>query len=166
MDKRKIIIIALSWLLVLISMVMIFYFSKEDGQKSTSTSDKIVDAVIETLPNKDHITSQQRTQISFSVRKLAHFGIYMLLGFTLINAVVNSSAIKTYFRVLISLGVSVLYAIYDEFLIQANTSGRAPQWTDVAIDTSGAIIGIFLFIFTIFVYSRIQVKLNQKKGIS
>lgn len=166
MDKRKLIVVSLSWLLVIVSMVMISYFSMEDGEKSSNTSDKIVDAVIETLPNKDQITSQQRTKISFSVRKLAHFGIYMLLGFTLINAVKNSFPIKSYFQILISLGTSVLYAIFDEFFVQAKSSGRAPQWTDVAIDTSGAIIGIFLFITILFVYDQIQLKNNQKKGIS
>ena len=117
MNKQKIIVMALSWIIVIITMIMISNFSMQDGERSAETSDKIVDTIVEMMPNKDQITVQQKNNIRFSVRKLAHFGIYMLLGFTLINAFRNSFPIKTVFISLISAASSFLFATCDEFLI-------------------------------------------------
>ena len=165
MNKQKIIIISFSWLIVLVTMFMIFNFSRQDGETSKETSDKVVDIIVELSPNKAQITDQQKDVIRFSVRKLAHFGIYMLLGFTLINAFIYSFKIKSVFNALSSVSFAFLFAVIDEFLIQGNTSGRAPQWTDVLIDTLGSIIGVSFFILIIFIYNKLLIKNKTKNGI-
>ena len=91
------------------------------------------------------------------VRKLAHFGVYMLLGFTLINLfylIYSFINYKLFFAFPLLIGV--LYSIFDEHVIQRITSGRAPSWLDVLIDSVGLIIGICLYILLIIVTNRIK----------
>ena len=165
MNKRKAIIIILSWLFVLITMIIISSFSMQNGEASKETSDGIVEVIVEQLPNKDQITIEQKDNIRFSVRKLAHFSIYTVLGFSLFNAIKNSFKIKAIFCALSSVVSSSLFAIIDEFLIQGHSDGRSPQWTDVLIDSFGAIIGVLLFVCIILIYNKVKDKNKTKNGI-
>ena len=87
MKSRKLVII-LSWLCVMATMTMIFLFSSQNAEKSTETSTGFVEDVLQTVLPKDEVTPElvQRTQMVIPFRKIAHFGIFMLLGFSLINA--------------------------------------------------------------------------------
>ena len=81
--NKKVLSIVLSWILVAVVILIIVNFSLESGEKSTNTSEEVVDSIINSSTN---ITSEQRETISMLIRKVAHFGIYMLLGFCLFNA--------------------------------------------------------------------------------
>lgn len=158
-NKIKIIF---SWLLVLIVAVLIFNFSAENAETSSQTSEGVVVEILGTVMDKEDITPEIVTKFHFPIRKIAHFGIYMLLGFCLLNATKHSFKIKTLFNLIISFVIAVIYATLDE-LHQNFSAGRGPKATDVLIDASGALIGILLFWLAIFLIDKITLKAESRK---
>lgn len=137
----------LSLLPVLAVMVMIFCFSAETGEKSGRTSDKIVRVAIElTQPDYERLPRQEQarihTRVSFSVRKLAHFTEFAMLGFALmLHVTVIGTRTRVRLPALWALGGGVLYAVSDE-LHQGLVSGRSPAALDVGIDSLGVLCGL------------------------
>ncbi|MBD5390447.1 VanZ family protein [bacterium] len=135
------IIIAIAW------MGVIFYFSHQNGNTSSSMSNRVTQTVVRIfIPNFSDLTKQEQTNIlkdtSFIIRKLAHYSEYAILGLFLFSAVyVFTKNQKIVFLISGSLGV--LYAISDEFH-QSFISGRAPMVKDVLIDSIGLLTALFL----------------------
>lgn len=150
----------LSFVLVLLTMSIILTFSLQTGEKSSNTSTGVIEEVLNSVIGEENVTDEMVSSFQIPVRKMAHFGIYMLLGFTLINLfnqIVLTFDLSKYLMY-VSFFVGILYAIFDEFVIQGVTTGRAPSWIDVLIDTSGVAIGIILFIPIL----TLTKKLNKK----
>ncbi len=85
--------------------------------------------------------------ISFFIRKTAHFLEYFILS-ALVSGTVLSATDKQIFLSLAPI-YSLIIAITDEFVMQAVTEGRSPEWRDVSIDTIGALLAaavILLFL--------------------
>lgn len=150
--KNKIIVVA-SWVLVLFVMVMIFNFSSETGAVSTQTSADVVVEVVDVFMEKEEITTEVVQKFQFPIRKLAHFGIYMLLGFCVMNAIEKTFKFKIYLSVFLSFVFSFMYACSDEFH-QSYTENRGPSFIDVLIDSGGALVGIFTFILIIWLINK------------
>ncbi|MBQ7225821.1 MAG: VanZ family protein [Clostridia bacterium] len=159
--KSKVIIISVSWLLVLLTMVIIFNFSSENAIKSTETSGGVVVQVLDVVMDKEDITPPVVQKYQFPVRKVAHFTIYMLLGFCMISAFDKSFKLKIWLNGILSLVASSLYAVSDE-IHQNFSAGRGPQVTDVLIDAAGALAGILLYFAFLFVYKRLKNKIRKK----
>ena len=157
--NKKVLSIVLSWLMVAIVMFIIVNFSLESSEKSTATSEQIVNSVIS---GADTITNSQREMISLVTRKLAHFGIYMLLGFCLFNAFSFTLSKKFVYLELFSCLFAFLFSLFDEFVIQNIAFDRAPQITDVLIDFAGIIVGTAVYL-ALFIIVR---KFNKKTEIS
>ncbi|OUL07904.1 hypothetical protein B0533_11730 [Sedimentibacter sp. SX930] len=91
----------------------------------------------------------QNTSFAYAgrlMRKSAHFIAYLILGFLVSHAMKNEvSPASPWKRRGISLLLCVGYAISDEFH-QQFVPGRGPLLKDVLIDTSGAALGILLYI--------------------
>ncbi len=155
--NKKIVIIVVSWFLVLLTMIIVASFSLQNGEKSSETSNSVVEVII---PNYNELTPNQQETASFSIRKIAHFSIYFLLGFVVINAFTYTFNLSKYYMLFLSLFASFLYASFDEFVFQGMTEGRAPQITDVLIDTLGALFGITLYIVIKALYEIIK---NRRK---
>lgn len=161
MNKK--IIIVLSWLLVLFTMIIIFNFSSESATESTETSKDVVVQVLEIFMEKEEITPPVIKKFQLPIRKIAHFGIYMLLGFCMINAFEKSFAIKLWQNSVLATIASSIYAFTDE-LHQNFTDGRGPRIVDVLIDSAGALIGIIIFVSLLILYQKvILVKIENKK---
>ena len=140
-------------------MVCIFLFSSENSDESSNTSSIFVNVVTNAFyKDFNKMPSYQQTeihgQIAHIIRKMAHFSIYMALGFFL-----SLSAGK---RKLLSLKSAVvvvicfLYACSDE-LHQYFVPGRACMFTDVLIDTCGGITGLLI--------SAIIIKIITKNAV-
>ena len=157
---KKVVVIVLSWLLVLATMLIIYNFSSETSTKSSKTSSQVVVQVLDVVMEKEDITPPVVKKFQIPFRKLAHFGIFMLLGFCMYSAYEKSFKIKLWINAVLSLVSCVLYAISDEFH-QKFTDGRANSIKDVLIDSSGSCIGILLFIGLNFVYIKY---LNKKRS--
>ena len=160
--KNKISII-ISWLMVLLTMLIIFNFSGQNSTQSTSVSEGVVVDILSIFIEKEEITPLLVDKFNFPIRKLAHFGIYMLLGFCFVNALNMTFKLKIWIHTLIAAGGCLIYAIVDE-THQGFSDGRSPQILDVIIDTSGAILGIALLLLVIYFSKKLQIKqvgLNQ-----
>lgn len=131
------------YLTLLISwMAIIFMFSNQNGVKSQSLSDKVINQVID-ISNKN-ISSKSRKKIisnvSFLVRKIAHFTEYLILGI-LAYLVFDAYGIKKI--ILFSILLVFIYACSDE-IHQLFSDGRSAKILDVLIDSFGGSIGIYL----------------------
>ncbi|NLT08689.1 MAG: VanZ family protein [Ruminococcus sp.] len=133
-------------LLALVCMITIFSFSGENSEKSSETSGKVTETVVElTVKDYKEKTPQEQESIkdkfTFYVRKCAHFTLYMCLGFCVSMCVGKrriwsvSSAAALFF--------CFLYAVSDE-IHQSFIPGRSCEFRDVVIDTSGALTGTLI----------------------
>ena len=109
---------------------------------------------------KDEITPEVVKKYQFPFRKAAHFGIYMLLGFSLANAFLSTVKGKKYISYICALACGILYAILDEWH-QNFSDGRGPSARDVLIDSSGALVGILIFVLFMYIFNRIKSKKQE-----
>ncbi len=146
-------IITVSWLTVLATMVIIFCFSQENMEKSAQTSSSVTEEILEIVLPKEEVTPQKVAEFHPTMRTIAHFGIFMLLGFCLANAFRATLKIKPIFNYILAIIASILYAIIDE--IHQKFTGRAPEVKDVLIDSLGAMIGAMLFVAIFYLLKRL-----------
>ncbi|MBQ9807510.1 MAG: VanZ family protein [Ruminococcus sp.] len=152
-------------LLALICMITIFSFSREDSEQSSETSGKVTEAVIE-VTVKDYSKKPPkekesiRDKFTFAIRKCAHFSLYLCLG-TLVSLTAGR-------RKVLSIGSAgtmifcFLYAVSDE-IHQHFVPGRSCEFRDVMIDTSGALTGMLLSFFMMYIFAKVYSKIVRKR---
>lgn len=160
-DFKKKIILVLSWVCVLISMSVIFNLSGENGEVSSSTSQSVVENILGIFMDKEDITPDVVIKYQIPIRKTAHFGIYMVLGFSLACAYRMTFKNKKILPYVISLPTASVYAVSDE-LHQKFTYGRVPSLNDVFIDSCGAFTGILVYFIFISLFLYFQNKENVR----
>ena len=156
--KQKIIMISLSWLAVLATIIMILNFSFENAEESSDTSEGVIKDILEVVMPEEEITPTVIRKFQIPIRKIAHFGIYMLLGFCLANAFKYTVSLKQVYIYAIAFSSLFLFSIIDEMIIQALSDGRAPQFTDCLIDSSGGLLGILIYILIYHLTNKITKK--------
>ncbi|MER2120653.1 MAG: VanZ family protein [Solibacillus sp.] len=130
----------MAWLIVVLWMLLIFYFSHQPVFESRELSTMITKRLIEIGENVTPIENVKLDQIHHFVRKNAHFNIYFFLGiFTMLA--LKISGVKGNRSVVIVLIICIIYAVTDEFH-QLFVLGRGAQLKDVIIDLVGATTGI------------------------
>lgn len=122
----------ISWLLFILWLGVIFFFSSQSGSASSNLSNSI----LMLLPFKIS---------SFAIRKFAHFTEYFILGLLGMNAINKSGAFHNKNIILLSLFI-LLYALSDE-IHQYFVGGRAMRVLDVFIDYTGALVSQVAFKF-------------------
>lgn len=161
-----------SFLLKLLSLVptilllfLIFGFSAQDGESSGSLSFEIslflVKLASPFLPAamSEEVLLERAELIHYFVRKAAHMTEYFLLTLSLQLPLTAwfSDKISPKFRIVIGFAATVLFAALDEYH-QTFVPGRSGNFTDVCIDSTGALIAsLFLLLF----YSIHQKKLAR-----
>ena len=141
--------------LLLETFFVIFGFSNQNAEQSSSLSTKVAKFVLKQVYGSEEKIEQpvlERTQKV--IRKLAHFSIYTLVGFLLMSFV-STYNLDEKKRCLISLGIGIIYATSDE-IHQAFVPGRGPQITDVMIDTMGVLLGLLIVLTIIELYKKIK----------
>lgn len=98
-------------------------------------------AVIFVLSNQPDSDPGGR-KLSFGVYKLAHLVVFTVLGFLAAGGVRHLKTPRASWWAWV---LVVLYAIGDE-IHQAFVPGRTPLVTDVAIDSVGGLLGIFVYL--------------------
>ncbi|MDE5868196.1 MAG: VanZ family protein [Anaeroplasmataceae bacterium] len=152
--KSILILISLFW------MGVIFYFSSQNGTTSSGMSNRITQFIVRIfIPHFSDLKDQEQTRIltniSYIVRKLAHYSEYAILGLFLFLAV-SSFTKKQNYVFLISGFIGILYAITDEFH-QSFVSDRTPMVKDVVIDSIG-LITMIVFLGIIWNIKRMKKK--------
>ncbi len=133
------------WVITLIWVCGIFYFSAQPAAKSADVSSKVAKKIARSI-SRDEVSESEieavARKIHRAVRKTAHFVSYLVLG-VLSFLLCKSYGLSGVRRCLIALGSSALYAASDE-LHQFFVLGRSCQITDVLLDSFGAFVGILL----------------------
>lgn len=132
-------------ILIIIWMITIFIFSGQQGTESGDTSRKFTVAIVKIITGKSlELNDPFIEGIQLFIRKIAHFTIYAIGGFLIMNYAYTTD--KTYRqKILYSIGFGGSYAITDE-LHQFFVSGRSGNIFDVGIDVLGVITGIFIYL--------------------
>ena len=144
-------IMAVGW------MFIIFGFSNQKGDDSAGLSEKVSYRIIKTssdLRNEQVSESElwkRAKKIEYPVRKLAHMSEYAIMAMLWFFAII-SYGIKRKAAYIAPVLIVFLYACTDE-IHQLFIDDRSGKFTDVLIDTSGALL-MMLVIFAVKVVIR------------
>jgi len=131
---------------VIIWMLLVFMFSSENGSKSQETSKTVTKTIVKILTYNQDLTEEQQNilinKLDYIVRKIAHFSIYAIGGVLIYNYI-NLYNIKVNKKIIISILIGGIYALFDEFH-QYFISDRSAQILDVCIDIFGVLTGVAL----------------------
>ncbi|MTI46830.1 MAG: VanZ family protein [Firmicutes bacterium] len=152
MKSRNKFVIIISWLAVFLWMLLIFNMSSKVAEESNKLSKGITEIVIEKVDSINPDNKFDVDSLNHIIRKNAHFFSYLVLGILVINAL-RRSEVSSYKSIILSLAICIIYAISDEFH-QAFVPGRGPQIKDVFIDSSGATIGVSVYL----IINRLMIK--------
>ncbi|MEE1238895.1 MAG: VanZ family protein [Acutalibacteraceae bacterium] len=127
-------------------MMLIFSFSSQNADASSQTSGSVIETVADIFyPEFSDLSEEKQIEIisalQFIVRKAAHFTLYAILGVLSFLSVVSYRNLKYSYRLLISSGICLLYAMSDEFH-QLFVAGRSGEIRDVFIDFCGSLLAI------------------------
>lgn len=132
-------------ILIMIWMITIFIFSSQKGTESGDTSRKFTIIIIQIITGKTlELNSPFVEGVQLFIRKFAHFTIYAIGGFLIMNySDSTNKAMKQ--KMLYSIGFGGTYAITDE-IHQFFVPGRSGNIIDVGIDTLGVITGVLIYV--------------------
>ena len=135
---------------VLLTMVMIYWFSAQNGTASGHLSGNLTRGLLGLFLDLEAMEPAELERLLYVagtvIRKLGHFTEFAALGFFLqlhIRQVGKRILLRG--EVLWAWGAGILYAISDE-LHQGFVGGRHPAVTDVLIDSCGVLAGIGLLL--------------------
>ncbi len=126
---------------VLLWMVLIFFLSHQDGNRSSETSEWVLHLFMALGLTESRIESWN---LGFWVRKTAHFTEYLIL--TLILFKWLSGKMKGKSALFISWITAVLYACTDE-LHQSFIPFRTATPFDVGVDALGGMLAVAIIFF-------------------
>ena len=154
--NKNILVRVIFLILMIINCTVIFIFSSQNGEKSSSVSGSFVKQIIEILPGTEKISENQKMELAENlqvvVRKGAHFSIYTLLGFFTMGFM-NTFNISQKRKIIFALAFGILYATTDE-IHQLFSSGRTAKIMDVGIDALGVVFGILIILLIIYLIRR------------
>ena len=151
-NQRKLLML----LAVVFWMAIIFKLSAQPGEQSNLLSTKVTTIIVNLAklfrPDVNVLT------LNHFIRKCAHFLAYLVLGIIVLFAMRRIGLMGKQ-GIGFTLLLCISYAITDE-LHQAFVPGRTPKLLDVLIDSSGASLGISIYV--LFVENRWkEVKLKR-----
>ncbi len=150
--------------LIITNCAIIFNFSSQKSEKSTQTSGRVIEKIVETNKKTRNLSNvekqKKKEELIVPVRKTAHFTVYCILGI-LLYLFMKTFRIKEKNKIVTSILLAFAYACTDE-IHQLFVQGRSGEITDVVIDTSGAVLGITLIYITSKILKKISQKTNKK----
>lgn len=154
--------IAIPLLLTVLWLCFIFGNSLQNGVESDNQSHRVQEMLNQTFES----IGLENPISEGLLRKMAHFGEFAVLALLYIGDLLafglvsfSQSLRASALAVFSAVPVCFLMASIDEF-IQRFSAGRAPQFTDMLIDTAGALFAALCF-FTVFSVIRHH---KQKKN--
>ncbi len=154
----------LLWIPAIFIMILIFFFSAQNGNTSSETSGGFAEFLAK-ISHPDFASFSNSKKLSvlsncqFIVRKAAHFSVYAALGFFCTLPLLHYKRLLFFKRICAAVLISAVYALSDEFH-QYFVPERSCRITDVLIDTCGALTGALCF--SILVYFIKKIKFQKK----
>lgn len=134
---------SISWIAAFSWMAVIFYLSHQPGSASSDLSSGILAMLLNFI---DQVAPNLELNVeSFHtfVRKNAHFMAYLFLSLLSLNAW-KSSGYRGWRQLFLGFGMCVLFAATDE-IHQLFIEGRSGEVRDVLIDSTGAAVGVVVY---------------------
>ena len=128
---KKIQIKVVKIILIIIWMITVFKFSNQGGTESSGASSRVTNVVVKVVEKVRNMefTEQEKNQAELVVRKLAHYTIYTIGGFLIMNYAYSTDKTKKQ-KVSGSLLFGAFYAATDE-IHQYFVPGRSARVFDV-----------------------------------
>lgn len=141
---------------IIVLCCKIFALSSQDGGVSAGTSRQFTEIVLKILG----LECNDRTIeiINPVIRKVAHFSVYMLLGF-LTMCTCETFKWQRVYKFDFSTMFAFVFACSDE-LHQRLVPGRSGEFADVCLDTVGAMLGVLI----VLAIALICVQIKKKKA--
>lgn len=135
----------LLWLLVIVWMCLIFYFSSENSTESTNKSRGIINStnIVEKYESTNEGKERLLEALDVYFRKFAHGSVYLVLA-VLVCFLIKDYTLDIKKILLISFIVCFIYSCSDE-IHQLYVPGRSGEIRDIIIDNIGSIIGLLIF---------------------
>lgn len=146
MNKKVFRIVALT--LCILNTLFVFSNSLMNADTS-STKSKGVRAFINSIINRMGLSFEITEHF---VRKAAHFMEFMLLGI-LLTLVLVAFDMVIHRNITIPLFFGLLIAVLDEF-IQLHVEGRSGMVSDVVLDFSGIVTGVFFVLIILIIKKK------------
>lgn len=132
--------------LTILCMVLIFNFSAQNSVASDKTSDSFTAKVLSTVsPKFKDLNDSEKEKVvrnlTFPVRKSAHFTIYFILGIFSSLTFLSLNKPNLFLSSAASFAICALYAVSDE-IHQYFVPGRSCEVRDMLIDSSAALIAV------------------------
>ena len=150
MSIKKILI----WLPAIVMAMIIFGFSKQDGEESSGLSYKAADIILTVCDKAGIIDCNENNResmieaVQFPIRKAAHMTEYAILFLLSYLATVKISMSQSrFYNRSIAVLISLLYACSDE-MHQLLVPGRSGRMIDVGIDMAGVLIVLICMILS------------------
>lgn len=144
-----------------LTFIAIFNFSNQGGAESSGLSRKVARTIIDQLSQTKKLNEQDKNEAveksQTIIRKGAHLSIYALVGLIMMNLMCTYK-INNKNKFLITILVGIIYASSDE-IHQSFIPGRTAAFTDVCIDTCGAILGSLIAFGCINSYRKLKRKI-------
>jgi len=146
-------------ILIILTSLIIFGFSAQNGEKSGSLSKTMITKISDIIKIDENKKESFILKGEGIIRKLAHFTIYTSLGIWSM-AFISTFNIKQLNRIIYTTIWGIIYAGTDE-IHQLFVSGRNGSILDVILDTTGVIFGICIVVIILKIKDKIKLK-NRK----
>lgn len=143
----------ISYLLLFLWLVLIFYMSSQVATTSSGLSSIFVE------PIRPYAPGFAEGILTTLVRKSAHIFLYFVLGILIYN-VLRGHKLSSKKLVSYSVLFAGLYAVTDE-IHQSFVPGRSAEVRDVIIDTIGAALGVAFF-WSVLKYKNLKTESDDK----
>lgn len=150
----------LAGVLAIVWMCIIFGFSAQTKEESGAVSESVTYHMVSSTRTFFHLDiSDERVKeiadaIEGFVRKMAHMTEYGVLS-VLLFIWLGQWEMSSLRRGATASGAAAVYAATDE-IHQVFVAGRSGRFSDVCIDTAGAILGIMLFLLIVKMVTAIR----------
>jgi len=151
LDKQKF----LRFLPAMLWMAVIFSFSAEDAAASSQSSGNTLEFLMRLFDVDAAEDTVLYNLLILMLRKSAHLLLYTVLGILLFFAVSGLGHVLHRSTVLVTGAIGILYAVTDE-IHQYFVPGRACQWQDMLIDSTGVCLGICIMLLLHWFADRIR----------
>ena len=145
-------------IILIIVFILIFYFSAQNGEESTSLSEGFLSNVLNIFKLSPQHKIEVINNLNFFIRKVAHFSIYCVVGIDSM-LLLNTYDIKKSKKITIAISIGVIYSIFDE-IHQTFINGRSGSFYDVLLDSCGVLAGALVVIALTKIYYKLK---NRQK---
>lgn len=145
------------WVITILWMGVIFYFSSQPAEVSLNASGKVL-VTMDKLEKDEvqNISDRRVWNLQNTIRKYAHFIVYSVLGFLMALSFVLLKN-KGYLVYFYSWLAASVYGVLDEFH-QNFVPGRGAMLSDMALDSFSAFVGTMIAAALVFIWNIYVVK--------